>query len=156
MRPECSIPLRNFLETPWGSLVSKSCAEMRVAWTLGAALIISLGLLWSHVITKRQEEVYLANQEQGQATIVVPFWLCFLPIVYAGYVFFTAEKSAEHFWKTESLHFKTYGNENKKEFLNYRSLDDRNNASMSVAAKNALLLGSIPLIGPVLRADSSR
>ena len=151
-RPECIVPLRNFLGTPHGLSIAKSCASMRVAWIMGAAIVLTVGLLVSHYITKKQEDEYLAGLDV-QPTVVVPLWLCALPGLYAIYVFITAIPTSESFWKSEELNFST-SEMPKKDYLNYRVGDDRQKLSTGVAFANTGIIGSTALFGSYLRGDA--
>jgi len=151
-RPECAIPLRHFLGTPHGLEVARSCGRMRIAWILGACVVISLGLMYSHYVTKRQEDEYIADPTNKNPTVVVPLWLCALPIVFAIYTYFSATSSAESFWKSEELNFHT-SDMPKRDYLNYRVADDRLKVSSGVALTNTALIGSTALFGSYLRGD---
>lgn len=151
-RPECIIPLRNFLETPYGLSVAKSCSTMRVAWVFGACAILTVGLLYSHFVTKKQEDEYLAGRE-SQPTVVVPLWLCALPALYSLYVFVSAHSTSENYWKSEELNFHT-SDMPKKDYLNYRVADDRQKMSSGVAFANTGIIGSTALFGAYLRGDA--
>jgi hypothetical protein len=147
------VPLRNFLGSSYGIDVARSCGHMRIAWVIGACTAVSVGLLYSHYVTKRQEAQYIADPVGRQPTIVVPIWLALIPIFYAFYTYFTAVRSAEMFWKTEELHFNT-AEMNKKDYINYRIGDDRLKMSSGVAVANTAIIGSSALFGPLLRGDS--
>lgn len=151
-RPECAIPLRNFLGTSYGLDVARSCGHMRIAWMLGACCAISLGLIYSHYVTKSQEQEYIANPAGRQPTVVVPLWLSLLPIGYATYIYVTAVKSAENFWKSEELHFNT-SEMPKSEFLTLRVGSDRVDKSSAVSIGNTAIIGASALFGPLLRGD---
>ena len=152
-RIECAVPLRNFLGSEYGVNVAKSCGHMRIAWMLGACCVISLGLIFSHYVTKSQEQEYIADPIGRKPTVVVPLWISLLPIAYATYIYFTAVSSAEQFWKTEELHFNT-SEMPKKEFLNYRIADDRLSKSSAVSMANTGIIGASALFGPILRGDA--
>lgn len=152
MRIECAVPLRNFLGSDYGIDVARSCGHMRIAWMLGACTVISIGLIYTHYVTKRQEEQYIADPTNRQPTVVVPLWLAVFPIAYATYIYFTAVDSAEQYWKTEELHFNT-SEMPKKEFLNYRIADDRLSKSSAISLGNTAIIGSSALFGPLLRGD---
>ena len=151
-RPECIVPLRNFLGTPYGLSIAKSCATMRVAWIMGACIVLTIGLLISHYITEKQEEEFLAGRE-NQPSVVVPLWLCALPSLYAIYTFFSATSSSESYWKSEELNFQT-SEMPKKDYLNYRVGDDRQKLSSGVAFANTGIIGSTALFGAYLRGDA--
>jgi hypothetical protein len=152
-RVECKIPLRNFLGSGYGLDVARSCGHMRIAWVLGACTVVSLGLLYSHYVTKRQEAQYVADPVGRQPTIVVPLWLALIPLFYAIYTYLTAVNSAETYWKTEELHFNT-AEMNKKEYITHRAGDDRLGRSSGVSIANTAAIASSALFGPLLRGDS--
>ena len=151
-RAECIVPLRNFLGTPHGLEVAKTCGRMRIAWILGSCTVLSLGLIYSYFVTKRQEEEYLADPTNRNPTVVVPLWLCALPIAYAIYTYYTAVSSAEQYWRAEELNFNT-SEMAKSEFLNYRIADDRQKAGHAVSMANTGVIGSTALFGAYLRGD---
>jgi hypothetical protein len=151
-RAECIVPLRNFLGTPHGLEVARACGRMRIAWILGACTVLSLGLIYSYFVTKRQEEEYLADPTNVNPTVVVPLWLCALPIAFAMYTYFSAVSSAEQYWRAEELNFNT-SEMPKSEFLNYRIADDRQKTGHGVSMVNTGVIGSTALFGAYLRGD---
>lgn len=146
------MPLRHFLGTPYGIDVARSCGRMRISWMIGACTVLSLGLMYSYFVTKRQEEEYIADPTNRNPTVVVPLWLCALPIAFAIYTYFSAIPSAEHFWRSEELNFDT-SEMPKSEFLNYRIADDRQRVSSALSVTNTGLIGSTALFGAYLRGD---
>ena len=149
-RAECSIPLRNFIGTPHGIAVAEGCGRMRIAWILGSCSVIFLGLLYSYSITKRQEEEYIADPINRNPTVVVPLWLCFIPLIYGIYTYFTAVSHSRAFWERESLNFDT-SDMNKNAFLNYRAADNRQNVQSAVAVTNTGLIAATSILGPFAR-----
>jgi hypothetical protein len=149
-RAECAIPLRNFLGTPHGYEVATACGRMRIAWILGACTVLSLGLMFSYFVTKRQEEEYIADPTNRNPTVVVPLWLCALPLVYATYVYFTAVHTSRAFWESEVLNFDT-SDMNKNAYLNYRAADARQNTQSAVAVTNTAIIGATSILGPFAR-----
>jgi hypothetical protein len=126
---------------------------MRILWVLGACLSISVGLLASYFITKKQEKDYINDPANHQPTVVVPLWLCALPLAFALYTYMSAIDSAENYWRAEELNFST-SDMDKKDFLNYRVLDDRQKSSSALSLSNTGIIGSAALFGPYLRGDA--
>lgn len=151
-RAECAVPLRNFLGTSYGLDVARSCGRMRIAWVLGACVVVTFGLVAAHFVTKRQEEEYTADPTGKRATVVIPLWLCALPAAFAVYTMASAVGSAESYWRAEELHFNT-SEMPKREFLSYRALDDRLKVSTSASLTGTGYIGATALFGPFLRAD---
>lgn len=143
---ECSIPLRNFLGTKHGLDIARSCGSIKIAWTLGACVVLSVAIVVTHYVLEKQKE-------DGNTTITIPLWASAIPAVYAVYVYFTAVESAERYWKTEELMFNT-SDMPKKEFLNYRVADDRLAKSSEASLLGTTFIGSTALFGPFLRADA--
>lgn len=148
-RAECHIPLRNFLGTSFGNEVAKGCGQMRIAWILGASVVLTVGLMISHFITKRQQEEYIADPTKNH-TIVVPLWLCALPVIYSCYTWFTAISASRSYWEKETLHFDT-SEMNKKDFLLYTAGDSRQHTQSAVAITNTALIGATSILGPFAR-----
>ena len=153
VRAECAVPLRNFLGSPFGVDVARSCGRMRAAWTLGACLMISVGLLGAHVFTKRQNDEYYASTVSNRRTVVVPLWLAAVPAVFALWTLVQAVPSAESFWRAEELHFAT-SEMPKKDYIAYRAMDDRLKMSSAVSIAGTGYIGATSLFGPFLRADN--
>jgi len=151
----CQAPLRNFLGSAKGLEIAKSCGRMKIAFTWGVCLILTLGLMIMHYITQEQQQEFLKNQSITYQTVVVPYWLALLPAGYALYVHLNAESQAESFWKMEELDFKT-SDMPKRDYLVYRVADDRLKTSSAVSLVGTGFIGSTSLFGPYLRADSSR
>lgn len=154
-RPECAVPLRNFLGTSQGLGVAQACSRIRTAWVLGACTVLAVGLAAAHVVTARwrrrqDEEATPATGSSG--VFVVPLWLAALPLVYAAYTAASAAGAAEAAWRTEELHFAT-SDMPKKEYLEYRALDDRLKVSTATSLAGTGLIGTTALFGPFLRAD---
>ena len=145
-RIECSVPLRNFLGTKHGLDVARSCGNVKIAWTIGACLVISIAILVTHYILEKEKE-------DGNTTIVIPLWTSIVPLAYGLYIYLTAVNSAENYWKTEELLFNT-SEMPKKDFLNYRVADDRLAKSSEVSLLGTTFIGSTSLFGPFLRADN--
>jgi hypothetical protein len=145
-RVECSIPLRNFLGTKNGLDIARSCGSIRIAWTLGVCLILTLALIITHYVLEKQKE-------DGNKTLTIPLWAAAIPSAYAAFVYFTAVESAERYWKTEELMFNT-SDMPKKEFLNYRVADDRLVRSSETSLLGTTFIGSTALFGPFLRGDN--
>lgn len=152
MREECTIPLRNFLGSGKGIDVARSCGKMRVAWVFGASAVICVGLFVAHYQTKKNDEKF--NQSINETpSIVVPIWLCLLPIAFAFYTAFTAMDHAEHYWKSEQLNFETTGM-SKESFLNYRVPDDRLVTSTGSSLLGTSAIVGAAILGPWARADN--
>jgi hypothetical protein len=152
MRAECAIPLRNFLGSVNGLDVARSCGQMRIAWVLGACFVLCVGLFVAHYQTKKNNEDYINNLTTSPS-IVVPLWLCFLPVAFAVYTIATALDHAEVYWKTEELNFHTTGM-NKEAFLNYRIPDDRLTFSTGSSLLGTGGIVGAAILGPWARADS--
>lgn len=152
MREECAIPLRNFLGSDIGISVARSCGNMKIAWTLGVCTVLVIALIILHFVTKKQEDDYIANPAGKYSTVVVPLWLAAIPFGYGIFIWFSAIASAEKYWKTEELNFNTSTME-KKDYLNYRVVDDRLATSSAVSLVGTGFIGSSALFGPFLRAD---
>jgi hypothetical protein len=149
---ECSIPLRHFLGTPFGLNIAKNCGKIRIANVIGACTILTAGLFWGHYYTKTQQEKYELDPTNNQRTVIIPIWICLLPVIYAIWVSYTAIPNAIEFWKTEELKFNS-SEMIKKDFLSYTGLDDRQRTSSTVAVLNTILIVSISLFGAFLRGD---
>ena len=91
---ECSVPLRHFLGTPLGLKIAKSCGKIRIANVIGASIVITIGLFLGHFYTKSQQEKYENDPINNQRTVVIPIWICVLPVIYAIYVSYTAIPNA--------------------------------------------------------------
>jgi hypothetical protein len=98
---------------------------------------------------QRQEEEYIVDPTKNP-TIVVPLWLCALPVLYAAYTLLTGVASSKAFWEKEVLNFDTSAM-NKKDFLNYRAADARQNTQSAVAVTNTGLIGATSILGPFAR-----
>jgi hypothetical protein len=109
-RIECSVPLRNFLGTKHGLDVARSCGNLKIAWTIGACLVIAGAILVTHYVLEKEKE-------DGNITIVIPIWTALVPLGYAFFVYLTAVSSAENYWNTEELLFNN-SEMPKKDFLN--------------------------------------
>lgn len=151
----CNVPLRNFLGTKNGLDIARSCANMKIAFTWGVCLVLVIGLMIMHSRTQDQADEFNKNPNIHYRTIVVPYWLAILPALYALYINFTAISSSEDFWKTEELDFKT-SDMQKRDYLTYRSSDDKLRTSSAVSLLGTGFIGSTSLFGPYLRADSNR
>lgn len=151
----CNVPLRNFLGNEKGLLIASSCAYMKISFIWGLCITLTIGLLIMHFITKHQQDEYNNDITIQYKTVVVPFWLVFLPLIYALYIQMTAVKDAENFWRMEELDFKT-SEMPKRDFLVYRVADDRLKTSSAISLLGTTFIGSTSLFGPYLRADSSR
>jgi hypothetical protein len=152
MRAECAIPLRNFLGSGKGIDIARSCGQMRIAWVWGACAVICAGLFIAHYQTKKNQEKYEQNINDTPS-IVVPLWLCFLPIAFAVYTALTALDTAEQYWATEQLNFETTGM-NKEAFLNYRIPDDRLITSTGSSLIGTSGIVGAAILGPWARADN--
>lgn len=147
-RPECAVPLRNFLGTAHGVQVARSCGRMKVAWTVGACSVLSVGLLAAHFFTKRRNE-----ESPDDARLILPMWLATLPLAFACFTALSAVAAAESYWRAEELHFAT-SEMAKKDYLAYRVVDDRLKTSSGVALAGTSFIGATSLFGPFLRADN--
>lgn len=152
MRAECSIPLRNFLGSGKGLSVAQSCGQMRVAWVYGASATICVGLFIAHYQTKKNREKY--NQEINTTpSVIVPLWLCILPIAFALYTALTASEKAKHFWESEQLNFET-STMKKDEYISFRALDDRLEKSTASSLLGTSGIIGAAILGPWARADN--
>jgi len=151
----CNVPLRNFLGSQNGIDIARSCAQMKISFAWGVCTVLCIGLLIMHYVTQKQQDEFNKNTDITYQTIVVPYWLALLPLVFAVYINFSAIKQAEDFWRTEELDFRT-SDMPKRDYLVYRVADDRLKTSSAVSLVGTGFIGSTALFGPFLRADSSR
>lgn len=152
-RAECTIPLRNFLGTPYGPQIAKSCGNVHASWVMGACITISAGLLYANYVTLKQQDDFINDPANKNPVIVIPTWLALLPILYAFYVAIYSQQTFMKHWESEVIHFNS-SEMNKSDFLNYRRNDDRQQSSGSISLANTGIIGSAALFGPFLRADN--
>ena len=147
MRGECSVPLRNFIDSDLGSTIAENCSKLNVFWVLGFSLCISIILI---VINLGQRE----SERRGDRPrpLYIPVWLTALPIIYFFWYYYTAQTSSTDQLETEKLLFTESGMK-KADFLNFRAGEDRSRMSSIVAASGAIFIGSTALFGPFLRGD---
>ena len=149
---ECAVPLRHFLGTPFGLEIAKSCGKIRIANIIGACTVLTIGLFIGHFYTKNQQEKYDADPTSTQKTVVIPIWICLLPLFYALWTVYNAIPNAIEFWETENLKFNS-SEMVKKDFLSYTGFDDRQRLSSNTAIVNTGLIVAISLFGAFLRGD---
>ena len=147
MRGECSVPLRNFIDTPLGASVADNCSKLNIAWVFGFCLIVFIILI---VIRIGQEK--LERDPERPKPLYIPLWLTLLPLIYFLSYFYTAQSSSKDLLDTEKILFTESGMK-KADFINFRAGEDRAKVSGLVAISGALFIGSAALFGPFLRGD---
>jgi hypothetical protein len=155
---ECQIPIRNLVTNPSfetsGLKLARNCGRLRATWVLGACLILFIGLYFAYLITKKQREDHLADPTTTKNTVVVPAWLCFLPLGFAAYTYLYAVKAAEDMWEQEKIYFTTSGMK-AEEYLNFRAGDDRLKKTGGLNFMNTIVLAFSGLFGKWLRGESN-
>lgn len=146
--PECGINKRALLNTATGTAIIQKCANDRVAYIWGIIFVVSTLLLIGYFMTKEYEH----EEEYPRKHFYVPLWVPAIPIMFGVFYSMTNLRENQQLFKTEELEFQL-SDMSKKDYLHYKSGDDRTNTAFTATAMSAGILATTNLFTPFLRAD---
>ena len=141
-KPECNMPTRMFLGVENASIILRKCAQHRVVYLIGFMTIVTIVLIIGYEFTKKN----------STNDFHVPPWILFLPAIYVIFFAFNSFNNLKSNLSAESLEYDLSGM-TKKEFINYKSGDDRLSKSFSGSVFTTGLLSGSSVLGPFIRGS---
>lgn len=141
-KPECNVPTRMFLGVENAADILRTCAKHRIFYIFGFMTIVTVFILIGYASTKN-------NSDQD---FHVPLWLIVVPALYVIYFSISVLKSLNDTLASEKLEYELSGM-SKKEYINFKSGDDRLKTSFSGSLITTGLLSGSSVFGPFLRGD---
>jgi hypothetical protein len=124
--------------------ILKTCARHRIFYILGFMTVVTLVIFLGYLYTK----------DNGATDFHVPIWLVAIPALYVIYFSFSVLKSLNDTLAAEKLEYELSGM-TKKEYINFKSGDDRLKQSFSGSVFTTGLLSGSSVLGPFIRGDRS-
>jgi len=139
--PECNIPIRSFLGVDNASQILKKCAKHKIAYMGGIAVVLTLVLFVAYLFTRNKKTDFF-----------VPWYVPLLPFAFLWIYAANQQTTLERTLEIEKLEYQL-SNMDKKEYIQYKSADDRNAKGIFSGTVNAGILSSANVLGPFLRGD---
>jgi hypothetical protein len=122
--------------------ILKTCARHRIFYIFGFMTIVTLVLFIGYISTK----------DNLPTDFHVPSWLIAVPALYVIYFSLSVLKSLNDTLASEKLEYELSGM-SKKEYINFKSSDDRLKTSFSGSVFTTGLLSGSSVLGPFIRGD---
>ena len=146
--PECGINRRALLNTSNAESILRKCSADRVSYTWGIIFVLTTLLIVGHLMTRQYEH----EEDYPRKNFYVPIWIPTLPVMFGLLYSMTTWRENKKSFVAEEVEFKL-SDMSKKDYLHYKSGDDRTATSFAATGMSAGILAATGVFGPYLRAD---